>query len=54
MTDDAEEDGCVGARNADLLIRSGAVTRGGCGVGVSGEGGTLNLALDGTSISTVE
>jgi hypothetical protein len=34
-----------------LLIRSGAVVRGGRGIGVEGEGGTVNLALAGESAS---
>lgn len=43
----------VGVGGVGLLMRSGAVVRGGCGIGDEGDGGTLNRALAGESASGV-
>jgi hypothetical protein len=40
----------TGRGGVGLLIRSGAVVRGGRGIGVEGDGGTLSFALAGGSI----
>lgn len=45
---DVEEER-VGNGGVGLLIRRGAVVRGGWGMGVRGDGGTLNLGLAGDS-----
>jgi hypothetical protein len=43
----------AGAEGPGLWIRRGAVVVvGGCGIGVEGDGGTLNLALEGDREST--
>jgi len=42
----------AGVGGVGLLIRSGAVVMGGRGIGVKGDGGTLNLAVAGESASS--
>lgn len=45
------DDERTGIGGVGLLIRSGAVARGGLGIGVDGDGGTLNLALAGEPVA---